>query len=304
MGLNFNSFYKKRSLQSVFFIFTKTFLVQASRLLFLVIFWAVLHSACKKETVTPTPNDTSTIPNLIPPFFKKNIIIENFKGEWNPNCPTGDDSLQKMYLLDTHKIICVNIHQGDWLAIPSFFMQINSYLGGINGYPRATINRQTAQYGSQIDSVLLSIVNWRVNIMPYLIQTSNVGMALESKIRNDSLFVNLYYASSDTNVQNCKLTLYLIEHNITAQNQQSAPTSPYVHHHVLRQVLSQYLGDNVVIENKKKLKSYSLSLNGTNYKKADLQLVALIHSEGADYKNHRVLNCIKANVSQTKNWNE
>src|ERR1700741_419867 len=162
------------------------------RLLIFVLIISFFYS-CKKPADNNNGNGNNVNPVGDPPAtFTQKIMIEMFKGEWNPNCPTGDDTLKAMMALDTNRIVSTCIHQGDWLAIPPFFDALNIHLGGVNGFPRAALNRVPATQGTQIDSIVYSIFNWRLNIQELLFtQNTDCGLAISSKEKNDNLEVTV-----------------------------------------------------------------------------------------------------------------
>lgn len=260
--------------------------------------------SCKKDKNTNTGNTTpAPIPvGEVPTSFTRKVLIENFKGEWNPNCPVGDDSLKAMLALDTFKIIAASIHQGDWLAITPFFNSISAHLGGVNGFPRASINRVPATLGTQIDSTVISIFNWRQNLNALISQSATCGLALVSKLENDQLNVKVYVGYNDSILKNTRLTLYLIEDSIIAQNQLNAPQG-YIHHHVVRDVITSYTGDSISMKSGNLVvKEYTRSITGKYSIKNQLKLVALIHVVGVDYKENEVLNCQISTLGETKKW--
>jgi hypothetical protein len=264
----------------------------------------VLIFSCKKDKTTTTTNTTpAPIPvGEVPTSFTRKVLIENFKGEWNPNCPVGDDSLKEMLSLDTAKIIAASIHQGDWLALTPFFNSISDHLGGVNGFPRAAFNRVPASYGTQIDSTVISIYNWRQNLTALISLSATCGLAMVTKVDNDQLNVKVYIGYNDSILKNTHLTVYLIEDSVVSQNQSNAPLG-YIHNHVVRDVLTSYNGDSVSLKGGNLLvKEFAVSLNGKYTNKNHLKVVALIHVVGVDYKENEVLNCQISTLGETKKW--
>lgn len=271
-----------------------------NRILLSILFCVVVLS-CKKEQDTSVNTTTDPIGSA-PSSFTRKVLIEHFTGEWNPNCPTGDDSLKAMLLLDTLKFVAVSIHQGDWLAKNSFFDTLSSHLGGVSGFPRATFNRTPAQFGTQIDSLCLSIYNWRTNLLPMKLLTAECGLAIQTKLSNETLVVNVHAASNLFIHEDTRLNVYLIEDSIVAQNQLNAPVG-YIHNYVLRKVITKSLGDTILLNGiDKQVKSYSINIAGNYINKKNLKIVAFLHKIGSTVKEHEVLNVQEANLNETKLW--
>lgn len=267
----------------------------------------LMFFSCKKDKDNTNSNTTFPDPNPIdsvPSSFVRNVLIENFKGEWNPNCPTGDDSLIAMQALNQNRLNIACIHQGDWLSNESLFDSLNYHLGGITGFPRASINRMPATQGTQLDSTLISIFNWRLNILEALTKPAICGLALKSTFKDENLNLKVYIGYHDSINSDTRLTIYITEDSVSAQNQSNAP-SGYKHHFVVRKVLTPYLGDTVnLLGGNQLIKEYSASLQGLYSSKSNLKIIAFVHQVGLDVKQHEVLNSQDVYIDSTKNWNE
>lgn len=274
----------------------KRILILASLLVTLV--------CCKKDkeddtSSTPTPDPIGEAPSS----FTRKILIEHFTGEWNPNCPTGDDSLRAMIGLDTNQCIAVSIHQGDWLAQTAFFDSLSNHLGGVNGFPRASFNRRPALYGSQLDSLIISIFNWRQNLLPMMNQSASCGLALHSKVNANTVNLSVHAASNQSLSGDIRLSLYLIEDSIPSQNQLNAPAG-YIHNYVLRKALNNTLGDTLTLSGiGKQIRNYTFDITGKYITKSNLKLIAFIHKVGTNPKEHEVLNTQQSRLNETKMWN-
>ncbi len=274
------------------------------RYLIIFIFIASFFYACKKDSNNTSGGNGNTVnPVGEPPqSFTKKMMIEAFKGEWNPNCPTGDDTLKAMMALDTN-IIAACIHQGDWLAITPFFDALNIHLGGVGGFPRAAVNRVPATKGTQIDSVVYSIFNWRLNIEQLLqAPTADCGLAISSKESNDNLEVSVFVGYNDSILKKTRLTVYLVEDSVKALNQLNADTN-YLHHHVVRKVMTSYTGDSIaMLDGKMITKNYGMTLNGYYNKKSNLKIVAFVNIAGESFKANEILNAQQAKLNEIKKW--
>lgn len=269
----------------------------------LLLFIITLFYACKKDK-NDEVNNTVNINHAGPPpsIFTKKIMLEMFTGEWNPNCPIGQDTLNAMINIDTN-IITACIHQGDWLSITPFYDALNIHFGGINGFPRAAMNRVPATKGTQLDSITYSIYNWRINMQEIrMTKTSDVGLALYSKESNNNLEISVYIAYNQAINKKTRLTVYLIEDSIRAHNQLNADTN-FIHQRVVKKVLTSYLGDSIaMLDGAMITKNYSMNLNGYYENKNNLKLVAFVNIVGDDFKQNEILNIQEAKLKQTKKW--
>lgn len=303
MGLIFFNLFIYKSAPRGRFFLSLTLYNTAMKKIFVPLLLLSLLFACKKDKDTGSGNGTVVNPVGDPPsIFTKKMLMEVFMGEWNPNCPTGSDSLKAMQELDTN-IIAACIHQGDWLADAGFFDALNIHLGGVNGFPRAAVDRLPATKGTQIDSVVYSIFNWRLNILDLMLtQTAPCGLAISSKEKNDKLEVSVYVGYNDSVLKRTRLTVYLVEDSVHAVNQLNADSS-YLHHAVVRKVMSNFTGDSISMLGGKMLtRNYSMTLNGYYSNKNNLSIVAFVNIIGTDFKTNEVLNVQEAKLNQVKKW--
>jgi hypothetical protein len=202
-----------------------------------------------------------------------------------------------------NKVVAVNIHQGDWLSNTAFFNQMNLHLGGVNGYPRATINRTPALYGTQVDSVVISIFNWRPNIIHALAQPAIAGLAMKSEERNNYAKVTLFIASTVSLDTNHRVTVYVIEDNIKAKNQLGADSN-YLHPNVVREVLTLNTGSEISMSASDVLQMNFEHTLPADWNKNNLYYVAVLHKMGNSTQTREVLNSLKCPLGTTKKWNE
>ncbi|HMN32979.1 MAG TPA: Omp28-related outer membrane protein, partial [Chitinophagaceae bacterium] len=201
------------------------------------------------------------------------------------------------------KIIPVSIHQGDWLEIPSFYNDIKNHLGGISGFPRAAINRIPAIKGSQIDSVVYSIYNWRVNIMEILKnEKTSVGLAISSNEINNKLEIKIFACNQDTLYKNARLSIYLVEDSIKSVSQMNADSN-YLHQQVLKKVITENFGDTITLAKGEIVERiYTTNIREDYFNKKKLKIIAFLHIIGNDSKQHRVLNAQSVGLNATQQW--
>ncbi len=260
-------------------------------------------SSCKKEDDDGPNSNHYIYIDPAPTSFTQKVLLESFVGEWNPNCPTGEDSVKAMKEIATQKIIPVSIHQGDWLEISSFYNDIKNHLGGISGFPRAAINRIPAIKGSQIDSVVYSIYNWRINIMEILKnEKTSVGLAMSTNEINNKLEIKIFTCNQDTLYENARLSIYLVEDSIKAVAQVNADSN-YLHQQVLKKVISENLGDTITLTKGEIVERiYTTNIREDYFNKKKLKVIAFLHIIGTDSKHHRVLNAQSVGLNATQQW--
>ena len=262
-------------------------------------------SSCKKGPAEPD-GGSNPAPNPVgdmPGSFTARVLVEHFTGEWNPNCPTGDDSLRAMQRLDSNRVVAVSVHQGDTWALTSFFNALSPHLGGVGGFPRAAFNRLPALYGTQTDSTVISIFNWRANLLPML-SAPNVlqGLALDTYTGGDTLRVRVYAGSQDSLPEAVRLTVYVTEDSLAAVNQAGAAPG-YLHHRVLRRVLSASLGDTLTLpKGVPVMREYLGSLGNLAATKGRCRIIAFLHIYSTDPKLLKVLNVREAKLKEIKKW--
>lgn len=249
--------------------------------------------ACQKDT-----SKTVVVENnqpAIPEGFTKKALLEEFTGEWCVNCPDGASILHGIVEKYPSKLIAAAVHQGDWLQIDQL-NQLSSHLGGIGGYPRAAINRvpAVATTNGQDGMVVYSRGNWETNTVRLIDaekqQTAKIGLAIESNITDTLLSLKIHVGFKSMDSRDTRLTVYLLEDSIQAQNQIGATTNPYFHQHVLRKVISKPLGDSIQLNTGNyALKTFD-KINIAPYNQAHLKVVAFINVIGSSNTTHEILN--------------
>jgi thiol-disulfide isomerase/thioredoxin len=249
--------------------------------------------ACQKETSKTVVVENNS-PN-IPEGFTKKVLLEEFTGEWCVNCPDGASILHGMTEKYPTKLIVAAVHQGDWLQIAQL-TQLSTHLGGIAGYPRASINRVPAAgtTNNQDGMVVYSRGNWETNVVRLMDaenqKTAKIGLGIESSITNNLLSLKVHTGFKTTDARDTRLTVYLVEDSVQAQSQTGATTNPYFHQHVLRKVLSGPLGDSIQLNTGNyAFKTYD-NIDISAYKQANLKIIAFINVIGSSSTTHEVIN--------------
>ncbi|OYU96814.1 MAG: hypothetical protein CFE21_00565 [Bacteroidetes bacterium B1(2017)] len=280
-----------------------------SRILIFLMALSLTQTSCKKEESASTDNNTQNNNGFatIPSAFTKKALVEEYTGEWCVNCPDGVTYLKNISAKYPTQTIIAGVHQGDWLEI-SQLNTLSTHLGGIGGYPRASINRVPAQAttNGQDGMVVYSRGNWETNVARLIdastTKTGKTGLAIESSLSGDNLNIKVHCGFTANETRKTYLTVYILENEITAINQIGATTSPYVHEHVLRKVVTAGTGDAIDMTKGNYVMKEFKDINISAYNKANVEVVAFINVIGSTSTTHEVLNVQKVKAGETKSY--
>ncbi|MCF8253540.1 MAG: Omp28-related outer membrane protein [Bacteroidia bacterium] len=274
----------------------------------LLLILTLVQAGCKKDE-SSSPNTTTTTGNefeTLPSAFTKKVLLEEYTGEWCVNCPDGAKYVHDILTKYPTQMIPVGVHQGDWLEFAQLGV-LSTHLGGIGGYPRASINRTPATNttNGQDGLVVYSRGNWESNVARQIdvnAPTGDLGLALESTITEGKLNVKVHVGYKETNMNDTRLTVYILENKITAIKQIGATTSPYIHEHTLRKVASSGLGDKIDLKtgNYKMVEFKDIDIS--SYQSSEVEVVAFINEVGSSSNKHKVLNVQAVKAGETKKY--
>ena len=225
---------------------------------------------------------------------KRKIVVEDYTGTWCGFCPRVAGAIQSLET-ETHDIAVVAIHEtANSFPDPMHFDQIELLKGAFNveGLPAARINRTTDWALPHANSDITSIAGL----------DTNLAIAIYSQLIGSDLLVQLNVVYENGSSQGDKLVVYLLEDGIINDQvnyynddntspfyQLGDPIPNFVHNDVLRNSLSDVLGDP--IPNTEALTeyitSYSISIP-SEYNTANLSIVAMIVDENNNAKNAQV----------------
>lgn len=269
---------------------------------------ALIGSGCKKES---TPESTGNNNNnngyaTLPDAFTKKVLVEEFTGEWCVNCPDGALYLSNIMTKYPTQVISAGVHQGDWLEI-SQLTALSNHLGGVAGYPRAAINRVPATNTSngQDGMVVYSRGNWESNVARLIDvsgKTGKTGLAIETALNGDKLNVTVHCGYKANETRDTRLTVYIIENDITARNQIGATTTPYIHKHALRKVVTAATGDAIDMKTGSYLKKEYKDISLAGYDLQNVEVIAFINVVGSGSTQHEILNVQEVAAGENKNY--
>ena len=187
---------------------------------------------------------------LPPVEAKRNILIEDFTGQFCSNCPDAHQVIGDLQALYGEHVIAVAIHAGHFGIAegsnPNFvgLMQPegNAYAThwSVEAYPAGIINRASG---------LLKHTEWAAYARQELEEEAMIDINLDCKITGDStmIYINTVI-SSNMEMKGNKLQLWITESNINAVQQHGGTLNPnYQHNHVYRASVNGLWGEEVSI---------------------------------------------------------
>jgi len=240
--------------------------------------------------------------NIIIP--RRKILLEAFTGVWCGNCPRKKTAVNELRVLTPYAAV-VSIHGNsvntgtDPLTIPDG-MFIKDYFE-IPGYPYGMVNREDFWYfgsGPTADEPFMELAG---NEIP-------VSIAINSQRLGDALSIETSLVS-EQDLANHRIIVYLVEDGILLDQvnyyndnpsspfyQMGNPIKDYEHSDVLREILTDPLGDE--ISNLTALTPITQSFTTTissEFNPQNLKLVvAILNSNGTP------INAQFANISENK----
>lgn len=203
----------------------------------------ILSSCGDTNVVENLPDGSATAP-AISGYFKKRVLIEDYTGTWCGNCTRVSYAIDQVNQ-QSDNVVSVAIHNGN---DPYHFEGIEPLKNLILpnsplALPVSRLNRMTVWTFPEPTNVQQAIDLTGNN--------SGLGLAVNSSVTNNQINVdvNMKFA---LNFSNLKLVVYMLEdglvyyqRNYTTYYDAVNPIPEYVHNHVLRNTLTNILGDAV-----------------------------------------------------------
>lgn len=223
------------------------------------------------------------------------VLVEEFTGIDCVNCPTGSEKLEQISAQNPGKIIVIGIHAGFFATSHNGFdlrcqdgQDLEQYLGPVQGYPAAAINRKIYQNESQLP---LDANKWAGLINAEVCQPPIAELTINATYDNIDSTASVIVDVSKGQFFNEKLshdlavTILITESNIVGyQKTPSGTELNYIHKHVLRDVLStDYKGDVIItkgniIDNKQIIiNNYKIPVG---WNPENCHVIAFVHYKG------------------------
>lgn len=210
---------------------------------------------------------------------KRNILLEDFTGQFCSNCPEAHQVITDLQALYREHVIAVAIHAGHFGIAEGSTPNIlglmqpegNNYAAhwGVEAYPMGLVNRTSG---------LLKHTEWAAYSRQALTQEPQAAIKLTAEIANDSLFIHTELQSES--MLNGKLQLWITESNITAVQQNGgALLVDYQHHHVYRASVNGLWGEDIALAaGSPATCEHSIPLH-SNWNTENLSVVAFVYND-------------------------
>ena len=231
--------------------------------------------------------------------WPRKTLIEEFTTEYCTYCPDAAKGLHNFLeaypeLAEQVAVACHHAGFGtDWLSISASSTYTKFYGSGGTYAPAFMYDRYAFDGKVPVEGRQTTTAGYRGRVESRLSFPSyaNVGLTAtfneEKKKINVSCDLERSWLFTDSPI---KLTLFLTEDNITAQNQSGA-SGEFIHQHVLRSVNSTW-GATPTWQDDKASYTYTFTLKSA-WKTDDLKVIAIISS----YDSSDITNCVVENVA-------
>lgn len=202
--------------------------------------------SCSDTEIIKEVVDSSVLAPAVSGYFKKNVLIEDYTGTWCGNCTRVSHAID-LVNAKTDKTVVVAIHTGN---DPYNFVGIAPLKNLI------LPNTQLALPVSRLNRMIIWTVPETINVKQAVDLTGNnsgLGLAMNSKIENGTLKLDVKINFAQADYSNLKLVVYLLEDkliyeqkNYTDYYNAVTPIPNFEHNHVLRNSLTNILGDSIL----------------------------------------------------------
>jgi hypothetical protein len=164
---------------------------------------------------------------------------------------------------------------------------------------------------------------WEYVANDQLTKTAVCGLAIISEVNGQNATVEVHAGfNSALNGDDYRLTVYLIEDDVTGTGYgydqrnyyNTDPESPfynlgdpiegYEHNHTLRAILSESLGDAIMVSEMasggEHIETYTVDLS--SYNKNNLSIVAFVTKIGSTIAEHEIMNVQKCDIDGFQDW--
>jgi hypothetical protein len=274
----------------------------------ILLFGLLVFGGCEDE-----PDDFEV--SKVPSTFTKKVLIEEFTGAWCGYCPDGAHIVESIINDNNGKVVGVSLHDGDAMEVAHTNILENTYQN--TGYPSGMVDRFSVN-----GSTCLNRGYWESVANAQLSETAVCGLAIISEVNGQNATVEVHAGFNSTLNGDYRLTVYLIEDGITGTGYgydqrnyyNTDPYSPfynlgdpiegYEHNHTLRVILSESLGDAIMVSEMasggEHIETYTVDLSP--YNKNKLSIVAFVNYVGLSSTEHEVINVQKCDIDSFQDW--
>jgi thiol-disulfide isomerase/thioredoxin len=243
-------------------------------------------------------------PEITPCQTNRVVLVEEFTGIDCVNCPTGSEKLELISAQNPGKVLVVGIHAGFFATDHNGFdlrcpdgLALEQYLGPVQGYPAATINRKIFVGENQLP---LGAGQWAGLINNEICQPPIAELAITTTYNETDSMASVVVDISkglffnENLTHDLALTILITESNIIGYQKTPDGTElSYVHKHVLRDVVSSDAKGDVIISKGNPITTQQTVIN--NYKipaewnPENCHVVAFVHNKGANLEIHQAI---------------
>ena len=275
----------------------------------ILLFGILVFGGCEDE---PDSFEVSKVPST----FTKKVLIEEFTGAWCGYCPDGAHIVESIINDNNGKVVGVSLHSGDAMEVAHTNFLETTYQN--TGYPSGMVDRVSIN-----GSTSLNRGYWESVANAQLSETAVCGLAIISEVNGQNATVEVHAGFSSTlNGADYRLTVYLIEDGVTGEGygydqrnyDNTIAESPfynlgdpiigYEHNHTLRAVLSESLGDAIMVSEMvsggEHIETYTVDLS--SYNKNNLSIVAFVTYIGSTITEHEIMNVQKCDIDGFQDW--
>jgi len=275
----------------------------------ILLFGLLVFGGCEDE---PDNFEISNVPSA----FTKKVLIEEFTGAWCGYCPDGAHIVESIINDNNGKVVGVSLHSGDAMEVAHTNFLETTYQN--TGYPSGMVDRVSIN-----GSTSLNRGYWESVANAQLSETAVCGLAIISEVNGQNATVEVHAGFNSTlNGDDYRLTVYLIEDGVTGTgygydqsnyynevaespfNNLGNPIEGYEHNHTLRAILSESLGDAIMVSEMasggEHIETYTVDLS--SYNKNKLSIVAFVNYVGLSSIEHEVMNVQKCDIDGFQDW--
>lgn len=182
------------------------------------------------------------------PETGRNVLVEEYTGQYCVNCPDGHDVIRKIKGLYGDKVVAVGIHSG-MLAFddPDYGLKtpdgdIYERPWGVKEYPSIVVNRQGA--------ALNNMSEWQAAVQGFMGQVSNVDMEVSAVLDAESGIISINTRALSSQSFSATYQAWIIENGIKAFQmtlEEPGYVVDYVHNHVYRAAANGVEGETVTL---------------------------------------------------------
>jgi len=275
----------------------------------ILLFGLLVFGGCEDE---PDNFEISNVPSA----FTKKVLIEEFTGAWCGYCPDGAHIVESIINDNNGKVVGVSLHSGDAMEVAHTNFLETTYQN--TGYPSGMVDRVSIN-----GSTSLNRGYWESVANAQLSETAVCGLAIISEVNGQNATVEVHAGFNSTlNGDDYRLTVYLIEDGVTGTgygydqsnyynevaespfNNLGNPIEGYEHNHTLRAILSESLGDAIMVSEMasggEHIETYTVDLS--SYNKNKLSIVAFVTKIGSTIAEHEIMNVQKCDIDGFQDW--